>query len=125
MSENLLDVQNITLRFGGVTAINDVSFDVQPDELFAMLAAAGLEPVDRRGFVFNPLGWSWSLSVPCKNVTRWPSGEIFTLLAVGPVMPGLATSRSIVSCSASTEKETDTSPARRVDLIRRIPFSGE
>ena len=23
---------------------------------------AGLDPVDRKGMVFNPLGWSWSLS---------------------------------------------------------------
>lgn len=35
---------------------------ITPGELFAMLSAAGLEPVDRRGFVFDPLGWSWSLS---------------------------------------------------------------
>ena len=41
MSENLLDVENITLRFGGVTAINDVSFDVQPGELFAIIGPNG------------------------------------------------------------------------------------
>ncbi|MEL6475830.1 MAG: bifunctional 2-polyprenyl-6-hydroxyphenol methylase/3-demethylubiquinol 3-O-methyltransferase UbiG [Pseudomonadota bacterium] len=35
---------------------------ITPDELFAMLGKAGLEPVDRTGFVFNPLSWSWSLS---------------------------------------------------------------
>ncbi len=35
---------------------------ITPDELFTMLSRAGLEPVDRRGFVFNPLGWSWHLS---------------------------------------------------------------
>ena len=35
---------------------------ITPDELFTMLSKAGLEPVDRRGFVFNPLGWSWRLS---------------------------------------------------------------
>ena len=23
---------------------------------------AGLDPVDRKGFVFNPLSWSWSIS---------------------------------------------------------------
>jgi len=26
------------------------------------LIRAGLEPVDRKGFVFNPISWSWSLS---------------------------------------------------------------
>ena len=33
-----------------------------PDELDAMLAAAALTPVDRKGMVFDPLGWRWSLS---------------------------------------------------------------
>ncbi|MBC7137523.1 MAG: bifunctional 2-polyprenyl-6-hydroxyphenol methylase/3-demethylubiquinol 3-O-methyltransferase UbiG [Defluviimonas sp.] len=35
---------------------------ITPDELYAMLRQAGLDPVDRKGMVFNPLGWSWSLS---------------------------------------------------------------
>ena len=35
---------------------------ITPDELFDLLKNAGLEPVDRKGFVFNPLGWSWSIS---------------------------------------------------------------
>jgi len=35
---------------------------ITPDELYDFLAKAGLDPVDRTGFVFNPLLWSWSLS---------------------------------------------------------------
>jgi 2-polyprenyl-6-hydroxyphenyl methylase/3-demethylubiquinone-9 3-methyltransferase len=35
---------------------------ITPDELFALLEQAGLTPVDRKGFVFNPVTWSWSLS---------------------------------------------------------------
>ena len=35
---------------------------ITPDELCAMLEQAGLDPVDRTGFVFNPVAWSWSLS---------------------------------------------------------------
>lgn len=35
---------------------------ITPDELFDLLSRAGLDPVDRKGFVFNPLTWSWSLS---------------------------------------------------------------
>jgi 2-polyprenyl-6-hydroxyphenyl methylase / 3-demethylubiquinone-9 3-methyltransferase len=35
---------------------------ITPDELFDLIARAGLDPVDRKGMVFNPLGWSWSLS---------------------------------------------------------------
>jgi 2-polyprenyl-6-hydroxyphenyl methylase/3-demethylubiquinone-9 3-methyltransferase len=35
---------------------------ITPDELFALIANAGLTPVDRKGFVFNPITWTWSLS---------------------------------------------------------------
>ncbi|MEI4471857.1 bifunctional 2-polyprenyl-6-hydroxyphenol methylase/3-demethylubiquinol 3-O-methyltransferase UbiG [Frigidibacter sp. MR17.24] len=35
---------------------------ITPDELFALLRGAGLDPVDRKGMVFNPVSWSWSLS---------------------------------------------------------------
>ena len=35
---------------------------ITPDELFEMLSIAGLHPVDRKGFQFNPLGWSWHIS---------------------------------------------------------------
>ncbi len=35
---------------------------ITPDELFTLLEEAGVTPVDRKGFVFNPLTWSWSIS---------------------------------------------------------------
>lgn len=35
---------------------------IRPDELAGMFEAAGVGVVDRSGMVFNPLGWSWSLS---------------------------------------------------------------
>jgi 2-polyprenyl-6-hydroxyphenyl methylase/3-demethylubiquinone-9 3-methyltransferase len=35
---------------------------ITPDELFGLLQAAGLKPVDRKGFVFNKIAWSWSVS---------------------------------------------------------------
>lgn len=35
---------------------------ITPDELFDLITNAGLQPVDRKGFVFNPLMWSWSIS---------------------------------------------------------------
>ena len=35
---------------------------ITPDELFDLIRNAGLAPVDRKGFVFNPITWQWSLS---------------------------------------------------------------
>ena len=35
---------------------------ITPDELFDLLKNAGFTPVDRKGFVFNPLKWSWAIS---------------------------------------------------------------
>ena len=35
---------------------------ITPDELFDLLRQAGLTPVDRKGFVFNPVSWSWKIS---------------------------------------------------------------
>lgn len=41
---------------------HDWSRFITPDELFDMLRGAGFEPVDRKGFVFDPLAWSWRVS---------------------------------------------------------------
>lgn len=35
---------------------------ITPDELFDLLSQSGMEPVDRKGFVFNPILWTWSIS---------------------------------------------------------------
>ena len=35
---------------------------ITPDELVALIREAGLDPVDRKGMVFNPVKWSWSMS---------------------------------------------------------------
>ena len=35
---------------------------ITPEELYALIRNSGLEPVDRKGFVFNPLSWTWRLS---------------------------------------------------------------
>lgn len=45
---------------------------ITPAELDAMLDQAGLTPRDHRGMVFDPLGWSWSLSagdLGCNYIT--------------------------------------------------------
>ena len=35
---------------------------ITPDELYDLLRQAGLEPGDRKGYVFNPVSWSWKIS---------------------------------------------------------------
>lgn len=35
---------------------------ITPDELYGLISRAGLRPVDRKGMVFNPVTWRWSLS---------------------------------------------------------------
>ena len=35
---------------------------ITPDELCDLLTRAGLTPVDRKGFVFNPVAWNWRIS---------------------------------------------------------------
>jgi branched-chain amino acid transport system ATP-binding protein len=41
MSDPLLEVTDLTLRFGGVTALSDVSFEVRTGELFAIIGPNG------------------------------------------------------------------------------------
>ncbi|MCY1126725.1 bifunctional 2-polyprenyl-6-hydroxyphenol methylase/3-demethylubiquinol 3-O-methyltransferase UbiG [Frigidibacter sp. RF13] len=35
---------------------------ITPEELYGLIRTAGLDPVDRKGFVFNPVSWQWSVS---------------------------------------------------------------
>ncbi|WP_338549577.1 bifunctional 2-polyprenyl-6-hydroxyphenol methylase/3-demethylubiquinol 3-O-methyltransferase UbiG [Roseovarius phycicola] len=35
---------------------------ITPEELYKLISDAGLNPVDKKGFVFNPINWSWYLS---------------------------------------------------------------
>lgn len=45
---------------------------ITPDELQALIEKAGLSLIDRKGMVFNPVSWSWSLSardLSCNYVT--------------------------------------------------------
>ena len=39
--QNIIDVQNLTKRFGDFTAVNNISFSVKPQEIFAFLGPNG------------------------------------------------------------------------------------
>jgi branched-chain amino acid transport system ATP-binding protein len=41
MTEPLLSLKNVTMKFGGVTALNDVSFDVKPQEILGLIGPNG------------------------------------------------------------------------------------
>jgi len=41
MNEPVISIRNVTKTFGAVTAVNDVSFDIRPNEFFALLGPSG------------------------------------------------------------------------------------
>src|SRR5664279_4379896 len=41
MSETLLSAKNLSVRFGGVLAVNNVSFDLQQGEVFTLIGPNG------------------------------------------------------------------------------------
>jgi branched-chain amino acid transport system ATP-binding protein len=67
--EPLLEVDNITLRFGGVTAINAVSFVVQPGELFAIIGPNGAGKTS----IFNAISQVYQ---PQEGDIRWKGTSI-------------------------------------------------
>jgi branched-chain amino acid transport system ATP-binding protein len=69
LSESLLTVENIVLRFGGVTAINDVSFDIRPRELFAIIGPNGAGKTS----IFNAISQVYR---PQEGDIRWRGDTI-------------------------------------------------
>ena len=70
MSEQpLLEVDNITLRFGGVTAINGVSFHVNEGELFSIIGPNGAGKTS----IFNTLSQVYR---PQEGDIRWKGESI-------------------------------------------------
>jgi len=53
---------------------HDWSKFLTPDELIGQLRQAGLEVADRKGFVFSPVSWSWTLSDRDLSVNYVTSG---------------------------------------------------
>jgi len=38
---NVLSFKNVTLKFGGITALNSVNFSIEPGELYAIIGPNG------------------------------------------------------------------------------------
>ncbi len=65
----LLEVEDITLRFGGVTAIRNVSFHVNPEELFCIIGPNGAGKTS----VFNSISQVYR---PQEGDIRWKGDSI-------------------------------------------------
>lgn len=69
MADRLLEVEHITLRFGGVTAINDVSFHVEDGELFSIIGPNGAGKTS----IFNTVSQVYR---PQEGDIRWKGTSI-------------------------------------------------
>jgi len=68
-AQPLLEVEDITLRFGGVTAINGASFKVNPGELFAIIGPNGAGKTS----IFNTISQVYR---PQEGDIRWKGESI-------------------------------------------------
>ncbi len=69
MADHLLEADNITLRFGGVTAINDVGFHVEDGELFSIIGPNGAGKTS----IFNTISQVYR---PQEGDIRWKGESI-------------------------------------------------
>ena len=83
MSPPLLEVAGLTLRFGGVTALDDVSFGVRPGELFAVIGPNGAGKTS----IFNCLN---GLHRPQEGSMRFKGAEIVGKKPVATAGMGIA-----------------------------------
>ena len=92
----LLQVQNVTKRFGGLTANHDVSFDVQENEILSVIGpnGAGKSTLFKMISSFLPttsgqvLFKGWRISNRKPHIAAWPTSK-----SIGRASPcGSATS---------------------------------
>ena len=48
MKDNVLHVENVTMQFGGVVAVNNLSLDINKDEIVALIGPNGVQLYNRR-----------------------------------------------------------------------------
>ena len=77
MSGPVLQVDGLVLRFGGVTALDGVSFAVEPGELFAVIGPNGAGKTS----IFNCVcgvyrPQSGTVTLDGRQITRWSPGSI-------------------------------------------------
>src|SRR5690606_8315658 len=77
MSETLLKVSGLAMRFGGLLAVDNVGFDVKRDEVFAIIGPNGAGKTT----VFNCVGGFYKPSAGAivmdgKDITAMPSHKV-------------------------------------------------
>jgi ABC-type branched-subunit amino acid transport system ATPase component len=66
---SLLSVQNLSMKFGGITAVNDLSFDVQPGQIFSVIGPNGAGKTT----VFNAVT---GIYAPSAGIVRFGGREL-------------------------------------------------
>jgi branched-chain amino acid transport system ATP-binding protein len=80
MGKALLEVRNLRKSFGGVTAVNNVSFDLHQGEILGLIGPNGSGKTTvlnlLTGFVKKDSG---TVEFKSKNITKWPAHKISNL----------------------------------------------
>jgi ABC-type branched-subunit amino acid transport system ATPase component len=79
----ILDVRDVTLRFGGVTALQDVTFDVNDNELFAIIGPNGAGKTS----IFNCLNGVYQ---PQEGTIRFEGADILGMRPSATAHLGIA-----------------------------------
>jgi len=81
--QHLLDARDVTLRFGGVTALQDVTFDVNDNELFAIIGPNGAGKTS----IFNCLNGVYH---PQEGTIRFDGAEVIGMRPSATAHIGIA-----------------------------------
>jgi branched-chain amino acid transport system ATP-binding protein len=133
-SEALLQVKDLTKSFGGITAVNHLSFDLYQNEILGIIGPNGSGKTTLinliTGFVKKDLG---SLSFEGKDITKWKAYQIadagllrtfqivrpfHTLSAFKNLIPPLYSPRS----RRTAEGKLGDRDAMAIDLLEEVGF---
>ncbi|HEX6489096.1 MAG TPA: ATP-binding cassette domain-containing protein [Candidatus Dormibacteraeota bacterium] len=72
----ILEVRNITRRFGGILAVDDVSFRLQPNQILGMIGPNGAGKTTIFDMVSGLLGVNaGTIALKGQDITRWPAAR--------------------------------------------------
>lgn len=74
-----LEVENLTLRFGGLTVLDDVSFAVDPGQLFALIGPNGAGKTSALNCISGIYRGTGAIRLRGKNIAGWAPHDIAQL----------------------------------------------